>query len=189
MRAAAVLASALALVTASTSRAAADKPAEAAVGKAAPAFLLRTPDGAAIRLEDYAYPGPEKKRAKKQVVVLDFFRTDCGPCRAAMPDLKAFYAEYKAKGVELILVALLEPEDGRAKLDAFLAEQSLPFPVVVDATDHVAKKYLGVPPSKLPATFLVDRAGVIQQARFGGKGTLASDFGAALGKALAAEAK
>jgi thiol-disulfide isomerase/thioredoxin len=36
------------------------------------------------------------------VVLIDFWATWCGPCRAVMPDLDKFYAEHKDKGLEVI---------------------------------------------------------------------------------------
>ena len=153
------------------------------VDKPAPTFMLRAPDGAVVRLDELAYPGPERRRGKKQPVLLDFFRTDCGPCRQAMPDLVSIYQELRARGLEVVLVALLEPEQGREKLTRYLEENKLPFPIVVDDTDHVAKKYLGKT-VKLPATFLIDRDGVLRRARYGAKGTLKEHFSEALERAL-----
>lgn len=157
------------------------------LGAPAPSFKLRSPDGALVRLDERAYPGKEKRWAKKRPVFLDFFRTDCGPCRKAMPELVALHARYAPKGVDVVLVALIEPGgDGRARLDAYLAEQSLPFTVVLDPTEHTAKKYLG-PTGALPASFVIDRDGVLRAARHGGGAPMIEAFGPALDASLAAE--
>lgn len=149
------------------------------LGKPVPAFKLRALDGAMVRLDEIAYPGKEKRWAKKRPLLLDFFRTDCGPCRTAMPDLVAFYKAHKDEGLEVVLVALIEPEDGRGKLERYLAEQRLPFTVVVDETEHFAKKYLGKT-VQLPATFLIDRDGKLVKSKYGAGGSFAAHFGPSL---------
>jgi len=153
-------------------------------GEPAPIFQLRALDNALVKLADISYPGPERSWAKKSVVLLDFFRTDCAPCIKSMPDLIGLHRNYRDKGLEVIVVALLEEQDGRAKLESYLTQNPLPFRVVVDASDHVAKKYLGKN-VKLPATFLIDRDGKILAAKHGAEGTLETSFGGAIAKAIA----
>lgn len=152
-------------------------------GENAPAFKLRALDGTMVRLDEIAYRGKEKSWAKKQPVLLDFFRTDCSPCRESMPELVELSKAYAEKGLKVVLVALLEPEDGRAKLEKYLAEQKLPFTVVVDETEHFSKKYLGGSVT-LPATFLVDREGTIISIKQGGKGSMKDHFEAAIKKVV-----
>lgn len=45
------------------------------------------------------------KAAKAKYVLLDFWGSWCHPCRASHPHLKEVYAEYKAKGFEIIGIA------------------------------------------------------------------------------------
>ncbi|MCK6548734.1 TlpA family protein disulfide reductase [Myxococcota bacterium] len=157
-------------------------------GMEAPAFRLRGLDGTMVRLDELAYPGKEKSYAKKRPLFLDFFRTDCSPCLRAMPDLVKLHEGHAAKGVEVILVALLEENDGRATLERYLAEQKLPFRVVVDEAEHFAKKYLGDPVT-LPATFLIDDNGIVKKAKYGASGSFEEHFGAELRAVLEARAK
>lgn len=42
---------------------------------------------------------------KGRVVLLDFWGSWCGPCRASMPHLKTLYAQYKDKGFEVVGIA------------------------------------------------------------------------------------
>lgn len=155
-------------------------PVPAAVeGQPAPKFQLREADLKLHRLEDLAYAGNESPRKKKRPVFVDFFRTDCGPCRATLPELVKLHEKWATRGVDVYLIALLEPEDGRAKLDRYLATQKLPFPVLIDDSDFYAKKYLGSTVA-LPATFLIDRDGKIAKVKHGAKGTLEEHFGESL---------
>jgi peroxiredoxin len=138
------------------------------IGQPAPSFSLRDREGALISLADLAYPGRAKRHRPKRVVVLDFFRTDCKPCRKALPELVALHKKFKDRPVRVILVALLEEDEGQEKLDRFLKKQRLPFPVLVDAYAVAGKKYVakgsGV---QIPALFVIDRSGVLR-ARFSG---------------------
>lgn len=154
-----------------------------AEGQPAPMFKLRALDGALVRLDERAYPGKEKSYAKKRPVLIDFFRTDCGPCRTAMPELVKLHAAWSAQGLDVYLIALLEAERGREKLDAYLAEAQLPFPVLVDETEHFSKKFLGTSVA-LPATYLISREGVVLRARHGGKGALDAHFDPAIREAV-----
>lgn len=145
-------------------------------GDAAPAFRLRATDGAMVRLDELAYPGKEKSYAKKKPLFLDFFRTDCQPCLKAMPELVGLHKKYSGDGLEVILIALLEEGDGRAKLEKYVADNKLPFRIVVDDNEHFAKKYLGDPVT-LPATFLIDENGTLKKAKYGASGVYDEYFG------------
>ena len=142
---------------------------------AAPAFKLRTLDGVLVRLDEIAYRGKEKSWAKKQPVLLDFFRTDCSPCIKALPELIAINEQYTNQGLRVIVVALLEEENGRQKLSNFLEKNPLPFTVVVDSNEHYSKKYLGES-IKLPSSFFVDKTGYIVKSKQGGGGSMRDYF-------------
>lgn len=147
------------------------------VGKPVPNFKMRTPKERHVYyLRDFAFPG-KRRRKTKQPVLLDFFRTDCEPCLRSMPELVKIHSEYAEKGLKVVLVALHEEVDGRAKLLKYLDETKLPFLVLEDPTDFVAERYLGKTVS-LPATFLVDEEGVLVAAKYDAKTTMQEAFGA-----------
>ena len=134
------------------------------IGKPAPLFSLRDREGALVSLGDLAYAGPDRPTRPRHVVVLDFFRTDCKPCRAALPRLAALHKRYAARGLQVVLVALLEDEEGREKLDTFLEATPLPFTVLVDAYGVAGGKYVrNGARYTIPATFIVDRTGVLRE--------------------------
>lgn len=66
------------------------------VGGIAPNFTMQAPDGSPISLHD----------VKGKVKILDFWASWCGPCRAENPNVRAIYADYKGKGLEVISVSL-----------------------------------------------------------------------------------
>ena len=64
------------------------------IGKTAPDIRLETRDGKPVNLHD----------VDAKYTVLYFWRYDCGHCKKSSPDMKAFYDEFKDKGVELVAV-------------------------------------------------------------------------------------
>jgi peroxiredoxin len=136
-------------------------------GKRAPDFSLRDREGALFRVSDCAYAGPERPHRRKHPLLLDFFRTDCKPCRAALPKLARIHKRYKKRGLRVVLIALLEEDEGREKLEAFLKKTRIPFTVLIDAYGVAGSKYVRDGSRyTIPATFVVDRSGVLRR-RFG----------------------
>ncbi len=64
-------------------------------GATAVAFERNDKDGKLIKLEAY----------KGKTVLLDFWGSWCGPCRASHPHLKTVYDKYNSKGFEIIAIA------------------------------------------------------------------------------------
>ena len=63
-------------------------------GRPAPDLIGINPDGKEIKLSDL----------KGKVVLIDFWATWCGPCRAALPHVKELYDKYHDKGFEVFCV-------------------------------------------------------------------------------------
>jgi thiol-disulfide isomerase/thioredoxin len=47
----------------------------------------------------------------KKAILIDFWASDCGPCRAGHPKLKDWYAKYAGKGLEIISISIDESKD------------------------------------------------------------------------------
>lgn len=119
-------------------------------GKLAPDFILTNLKGEPVKLSDY--------RGKK--VLINFWATWCPPCQAEMPHMQKFYANYESKDVVVLGVNLSFTEKGSDSVQAFVDEQGLSFPIVLDKEANVADLYQV---SAYPTTYFVDAHGVIQE--------------------------
>jgi cytochrome c biogenesis protein CcmG, thiol:disulfide interchange protein DsbE len=120
------------------------------VGQTAPDFALqRVPSSSAgaarTTLNEF----------RGQVVLLDFWSTLCGPCRAATPTLATLHEKYGKRGLVVIGIDL---QESAAKVKEYVKEHQVPYRVLLDSDASVARKY-GV--SAIPAFFVIDAKGAI----------------------------
>jgi thiol-disulfide isomerase/thioredoxin len=101
---------------------------------------------------------------KGKVVLLDFFASWCGACRAELPHLKAAFAKYQ-NDPDVVFLFVSIDEDSK-RLQRYLNEMKFPFRVArIDATH--AEQTMGF--DNVPQTFYLDRAGVVRYQTTGGE--------------------
>jgi len=99
----------------------------------------------------------EASMLRGKVVLLDFFASWCGICRAELPQLKTAYAKYQSDPNVAFLLVSIDEDDKR--LQRYLGEMKFPFPVA-RLTAEQAEKTMGF--DNVPATFYVDAAGIVR---------------------------
>jgi peroxiredoxin len=77
--------------------------------------------------------------------------------------METLYQRYRDRGLEFLAVDI---QEGGNEVTAFLKEQNLNFPAGLDSTGRIANLY-GI--RGIPATFIIDKEGLIIAAVVGGK--------------------
>ena len=111
----------------------------------APDFTLLGADGKKVSLKDF----------RGKVVFLNFWATWCESCRDEMPSMERLYKDYRGKGLEIVAVNVKEK---RQDALAFAKELKLTYPVLLDPEGEAGLLYGAF---GLPATYLIDRKGVV----------------------------
>mgnify|MGYP003492346497 FL=1 len=92
---------------------------------------------------------------KGKVVLVNFWATECRACVTEMPALVSIYNEYKAKGFEIIAVAM--PYDPPAQVLNYATQKKLPFPVMDDGLGDIVRQFDDV--AVTPTTYIFNKQG------------------------------
>src|ERR1700676_4559646 len=114
---------------------------------AAPEFKLDGIDGRPLSLAS----------VRGKVILLNFWATWCGPCRAEIPDLIALQQKYKD---QLQIIGLTVDEDDAAVVKQVVAESGINYPVAISPPE-VRMEYGGI--AALPTSFVLDTQGRVVQ--------------------------
>ncbi len=87
-----------------------------------------------------------------KVVLVNFWATWCPPCRKEMPDLEALYGRFGSQ--ELVVLGISDEE--AAKVEPFIRERKVSFPVLLDPGRKVNEMFVV---QGIPKTFVYDREG------------------------------
>jgi thiol-disulfide isomerase/thioredoxin len=113
----------------------------------APDFKLTSLDGKPVNLAD----------SYGKVILVNFWATWCGPCRAEIPDLVDLQNKYKDR---LQILGLVVDDDDQDAIKNFVSEFRINYPVAI-ADYGIRMQYGGIP--ALPTSFVLDPEGRIVQ--------------------------
>lgn len=123
------------------------------VGLRAPSYSTLSLDGDSVSLAG--------QRGK--VVLLNIWATWCHPCRTEIPELRQIHAQYRDRGLELIGVSV-DSDGTDESVRKFMADFQMTFPVWRDPAERITTRFLAV---GVPATFLIDREGILRWRKTG----------------------
>ena len=117
----------------------------------APVVTMRDLDGREVSLASL----------RGKVVLVNFWATWCGPCRAEIPDLVALQEKYRD---QLQVIGISQDEVPVDLVRRFAAAHRMNYPIVM-STPEIEKLFPGV--NALPTSFIVDRESRIVQKHVG----------------------
>ncbi len=120
------------------------------IGERAPEFALLSLDGESVTLSQF----------RGRVVILDFWASWCGPCRATMPNVHDLWRDVASRGVDLVGVSL---DRTAAAASSYLADNGFGDMIALwespEASQAVASLY-GV--RGIPRTLIIGRDGIVR---------------------------
>ena len=125
-------------------------------GKAAPLdFILKDMNGVDVKLAAF----------KGKPIVMNFWATWCGPCRAEIPSLVELQTKYSAEGTEVVILGV-SVDDPVDKLKPYAAQMKMNYPVLVGNGREDVQDAFG-PLWGIPVTVFIGRDGKIAKKHSG----------------------
>jgi thiol-disulfide isomerase/thioredoxin len=94
---------------------------------------------------------------KGKVLVVDFYATWCGPCKAAIPHNNTMLKKYKDKG--LAIIGICTSSDGQDRMAALVKSAGIEYPTAQDPTLKAEKNWQV---HYYPTYAVIDRKGILR---------------------------
>ncbi|MEJ5259880.1 MAG: redoxin domain-containing protein [Anaerohalosphaeraceae bacterium] len=118
-------------------------------GRPFPPLEFTDLDGKTHNIQDY----------RGKVVVIDFWATWCGPCRAATPYLLETYNAFKDKGLVILGISL---DSDKKALTDYLKAHEIPWPQYFDGLGWDNKIWRRLGSGGIPLIIVIDRQGIVR---------------------------
>lgn len=124
-----------------------------AVGEDAPSYAAHRMDGTPVALADH----------RGDVVLLNIWATWCKPCRQEIPALETLHRTFGERGLRVTGVSI-DAHNDTVAIAGFARELGASYTLWKDPDDRVSTTFLAV---GVPATYLIDRDGVLRWRHMG----------------------
>ena len=98
-----------------------------------------------------------------KVVLLNIWATWCHPCRDEIPYLETLYEKHRGAGFEIVGVSI-DARGQDAEIRDFVREFQMTYPIWRDPDERIQSTFLAL---GVPASYLIDRQGVLRWRRIG----------------------